>query len=310
MFGGYIRRRLFQTAFVLWLATTLTFLAFYFTPGDPAQVLLAASGASAEEVAQRRAELGLDASLPVQYIRYLIDLLQGDLGQSWLHGRSVARMIWEQLPPTVELSLAAMTIGVILGFALGILAAIRQGTWLDTLTSALAALGLAMPTYWTGLLAILFFSLYLRWLPATGDGSFRHLILPALTLGFALAGSIARLVRARVIEVMGQHYVLVARARGITPRPMLFGHILRPAIAPALTVIALQFGFLLGGAVITESVFARQGLGKLAVEAILWRDLPVVRGVVILGAVVYVLVNLLADLAQAWLNPRIRDELT
>ncbi len=307
--GRYIRRRLLQSAFVLWLAATLTFLAVYFTPGDSAQVLLAASGASAAQVAQRRAELGLDASLPVQYTRYLFDLLQGDLGQSWLHGRSVARMIFEQLPPTLELSLAAMMIGVILGFALGILAAIRQGTWVDTLTTTIAVIGLSTPTYWTGLLAILLFSLQLRWLPATGDGSFLHLILPAATLGFALSGSIARLVRARVVEVMSQHYVLAARSRGIPPRPVLLGHVLRPAIAPALTVIALQFGFLLGGAVVTESVFARQGLGKLAVEAILWRDLPVVRGVVVLGAVVYVLVNLLADLAQAWLNPRLRDEL-
>ena len=310
MWGRYIRRRLFQTAFVLWLAATLTFLAFYFTPGDPAQTLLAASGAGPAEIAQRRAELGLDAPLPVQYIRYLVNLLQGDLGQSWLHGRSVARMIGEQLPPTIELSLAAMIIGVFLGFALGILAAIRQGTWVDTLTTTLAVVGLSTPTYWTGLLVILFFSLYLGWLPSTGDGSFQHLILPASTLGFALAGAIARLVRARVVEVMGRQYVLAARARGIMPRPVLFIHILRPAIAPVLTVIALQFGFLLGGAVITESVFARPGLGKLAIEAILWRDLPVVRGVVILGAVVYVLVNLLADLAQAWLNPRLRDELT
>jgi ABC-type dipeptide/oligopeptide/nickel transport system permease component len=307
--AAYIQRRLLQSIFVLWLAATLTFLAFYFTPGDPAQVLLAASGASASEVAQRRAELGLDAGLPEQYINYLLALVQGDLGQSWLHGRSVARMILEQLPPTVELTLAAMTVGVIMGFALGILAAIRQGTWGDTAVTSLAVIGLSTPTYWTGLLAILLFSLHLGWLPATGNGGFQHLVLPAATLGFALSGSIARLVRASVVEVMSQQYVLAAHARGITPRLVLFGHVLRPAIAPTITLIALQFGFLLGGAVITESVFARQGLGKLAVEAILWRDLPVIRGVVILGAIVYVSVNLLADLAQVWLNPRLRDEL-
>ncbi|RME73702.1 MAG: ABC transporter permease [Chloroflexi bacterium] len=305
----YLRWRFLQAIFVLWLAATLAFVAFHFTPGDPAQSLLAASGASAAEIAARRAALGLDAPLPVQYARYLLDLLTGDLGQSWLHGRSVARMIGEQLPATAELAVAAMLIGAGVGIGLGLLAAIRQGTWLDTLATSLAVIGLSTPTYWSGLLAILFFSLHLRWFPATGQGDLRHLVLPALVLGFALSGSIARLVRARVVEVMAEPYVLAARARGITPRPVLLSHVLRPAMAPALTVIALQFGFLLGGAVVTESVFARQGLGRLAVEAILWRDLPVVRGVVLLSAAVYVLVNLLADLLQVWLNPRLRDTL-
>ncbi len=305
----YLRWRFLQAIFVLWLAATLAFVAFHFTPGDPAQSLLAASGASAAEIAARRAALGLDAPLPVQYARYLLDLLAGDLGQSWLHGRSVARMIGEQLPATAELAVAAMLIGAGVGIGLGLLAAIRQGTWLDTLATSLAVIGLSTPTYWSGLLAILFFSLHLRWFPATGQGDLRHLVLPALVLGFALSGSIARLVRARVVEVMAEPYVLAVRARGITPRPVLLSHVLRPAMAPALTVIALQFGFLLGGAVVTESVFARQGLGRLAVEAILWRDLPVVRGVVLLSAAVYVLVNLLADLLQVWLNPRLRDTL-
>jgi len=309
MITRYIGRRLVQAAFVLWLAATLAFVGLQLAPGDPAQALLAASGATPEEIAERRAQLGLDDPFLVQYARYLMDLARGDLGRSWLHGRPVSRMILEQLPATVELAVAAMLVGVALGLGLGILGAVRRSTWLDTAVTAVAAVGLSTPTSWSGILAILLFSLQLGWLPATGEGGLRHLVLPALVLGFALSGSIARLVRARVVEVMGEPFVLAARARGLPSQRVLCVHVLRAALAPALTVIALQLGFLLGGAVVTESVFARRGLGKLAVEAIVWRDLPVVRGVVVCGAIAYVLANLAADLAQAWLDPRLREGL-
>jgi peptide/nickel transport system permease protein len=307
MTARHVGRRLLQSVFVLWLAATLAFVAMQLTPGDPAQALLAASGATPEEIAERRAQLGLDDPFLVQYTRYLLDLMQGDLGRSWLHGRKVARMILEQLPPTAALALAATVVGVFLGLSLGVLAALHLSTWLDTVATTVAVLGLSMPTYWSGILAILLFSLQLGWLPATGEGDLRHLVLPATVLGFGFSGSVARLVRARVVEVMEEPFVLAARARGLPSRRVVFVHVLRAALAPALTVVALQFGFLLGGAVVTESVFARRGLGKLAVEAILWRDLPVVRGVVVCGALTYVLVNLVADLAHAWLDPRLRD---
>jgi peptide/nickel transport system permease protein len=166
-----------------------------------------------------------------------------------------------------------------------------------------------VPPYWSGILAILLVSLRLGWLPATGGGDLRHLILPALVLGFALSGSVARLVRARVVEVMDEPFVVAARGRGLSSRRVLFVYVVRAALAPALTVVALQLGFLLGGAVVTESVFARRGLGRLALEAILWRDLPVVRGVVVIGALAYILANLAADVAQGWLDPRVREEL-
>lgn len=305
----YTGRRLFQSVFVLWLVATLAFGALKLTPGDPAQALLAASGATPEEVAERRTELGLDDSLWYQYTRYLADLCGGDLGRSWLHGRPVRRMILEQLPATAELAFAATAVGVLMGLALGILAAVRRSTWVDTAVTAVAVLGLSTPTYWTGLLAILLFSLRLRWFPSTGEGGLRYLVLPALVLGFALAGSIARLVRAQVVEVIDAPFVVAARSRGVPAGRLLFVHVLRAALGPALAVTALQFGFLLSGAVITESVFARRGLGQLAVDAILWQDLPVVRGVVLVGAVAYVLANLLADLIQAWLDPRVREEL-
>ena len=296
-----------QAAFVLWLAATLAFVALQLTPGDPAQALLAASGATTQEITERRAQLGLDAPILIQYARYLLALAQGNLGQSWLHGRPVGRMILEQLAPTVALASAAMVVGSALGLGLGMLAALRRATWLDTAATAVAVLGLSTPTYWSGILAIYLFSLHLDWLPASGEGGARHLLLPALTLGFALSGSIARLVRARLIEVMEEPFVLAARARGLSSCRVLLVHVLRLALPPILTVVALQFGFLLSGAVVTESVFSRQGLGKLALEAITWRDLPVIRGVVVCGALAYVLVNLAADVAQIWLDPRLQD---
>ncbi len=304
----YASQRLLQVLLVLWLAATLAFVALQWVPGDPAQVLLAASGASPAQVAELRQQLGLDDPPLRQYLDYMLDLLRGDLGRSWLHGRAVTTMIMEQFPATAELAVAATAVGIVLGVAMGTLAAIRRTSWLDKAITAVAVVALSTPIYWSGLLAILLFSLHLHWLPASGSGDLGHLILPALVLGFALSGPIARLVRARVAEALGEPFVLSARARGLPAGRVLVGYALRAALAPALTVIALQLGFLRGGALVTESVFARAGLGKLAVQAILWRDLPVVRGVVVFAALVYVLVNLLADLAQLWLDPRLREE--
>lgn len=303
---GYVGRRLLAAAFVLWLAASLAFWALKLTPGDPAQALLAASGATQEQVAERRAQLGLDDPLLVQYVRYLADLARGDLGRSWLHGRPVGRMIAEQLPATVSLAVSATVVGILLGLPLGLLAAVRRSTWLDGLATAVATVGLSTPTYWSGLLAILVFSLWLGWLPATGAGDLRHLVLPSLVLGFAFSGSVARLIRARAASVIEAPFIVAARARGLSAWRVILVHVLRPAAGPVLAVTALQFGFLLSGAVVTESVFARQGLGRLAVDAIMWRDLPVVRGVVLVGAAAYVGVNLLADVAQVWLDPRLR----
>ncbi len=306
---GYLGQRLLAAILVLWLAASLAFLALKLTPGDPAQALLAASGATPAEVAEQRARLGLDAPLLTQYARYILDLCRGDLGRSWLHSRPVGKMIVEQLGPTVELATSATVVGLALGLLLGTLSAIRQQSWVDTVATTIAVVSLSTPTYWSGLLAILLFSLRLGWLPATGAGGPRHLVLPALVLGFALSGSIARVVRARMTEVLTAPFVLAARARGLPGRRVLLVHVLRAAAGPALTVTALQLGFLLSGAVVTESVFARPGLGRLAVEAILWRDVPVVRGVVLVGALAYVLVHLVADIAHAWLDPRLRETL-
>ncbi len=300
-------RKLLGAALVLWLAVTLAFVALQLTPGDPAQALMAASGATAGEIAARRAQLGLNQPVLAQYSRYLGDLLRGDLGQSWLQSLPVGQMILVQLPPTLELALAATLVGVALGFALGILAAVYRSTLVDTLATGIAVVGLATPTFWSGLLAILLFSLTLHWLPSAGEGDLRHLVLPAAVLGFALSGSIARVVRARVVQVLNAPFTLAAHAKGLLPRQVLWGHVLRNAAGPALAVAALQLGFLLSGAVVTESVFSRSGLGKLAVQAIVWRDLPVVRGIMVVGALAFVLTGLVADLARVWLDPRLRE---
>jgi len=303
-----ILRRVPQALCVVWLAATLAFAAMKLTPGDPAQALLAASGATPSEIAAERARLGLDDPVLVQYVRYLGELLRGNLGSSWLHGRPVSQMITERAGPTISLALAALTVGTALGVALGLVAAARQGTWLDTLVTGLAVTSLSIPVYWSGLLAILLFSLGLGWLPSSGEGDLRHLILPATVLGVASSGSIARLVRARMIEVLQAPYVTAARGRGLSGWHVLTAHVLRAALPSTVTVIALQLGFLLGGAVVTEAVFARRGLGQLALESIQWRDLPVVRGIIVFAAVAYMLTSLAADLVHAWLDPRLRED--
>jgi peptide/nickel transport system permease protein len=308
MLARYAGRRLGQSAFVLWLAATFAFVALQLAPGDPAQALLSASGATPDQIAERRAQLGLDDHPLVQYVRYLTDLARADLGESWLHGRPASQMVLEQLGPTVQLSLAATVIGTLIGVTLGVAGGACRSTWIDSVATALAAVGLSTPVYWSGTLAIALFSVHLGWLPATGGGRLDQLVLPALVLGFALAGPIARLVRVRVIELMQEDFVVAARARGLPAWRVILIHVLRPAIPPALTVVALQAGFLLGGAVVTETVFARPGLGALALQAILWRDMPVVRAVVLSGAIAYVLANLLADIARMWLNPRLLAE--
>lgn len=299
-------RRLLALIPTLWAVATLTFLALYLVPGDAAQMLLAESYATEEEIADRRAELGLDDGILIQYGRYLTRLLQGDLGRSFFSGRPVRLTIGEQLPSTLSLAGGALIIQVVVGLGLGVLSAAREGTWLDSVITSLASIGIAAPVFWSSLLAIWLFALVLDLLPATGQGGLEYLVLPASVLGLSSAGAVARVSRASVVEIGRQPYILVARSKGLKPPSVMLGHTLRVALLPALTVIGLQFGFLLGGAVVTETVFARQGLGRLLVEAILHKDMPVVLGVVLVGVVGYVLVNLITDILSTMLDPRLR----
>lgn len=295
------------TLAVLWGVVTSVFLLLWVLPGDPVEAMLVGSGASQAAIAQTRQQLGLDDPLPVQYGRYLLNTLRGDLGRSLFSNRPVTLTIGEQLPATLQLATAALLVAVIVGAILGILAALCAGTWIDRFAMGVAVLGVSVPVFWSGLLLIWAFSVGLNWLPATGANGWRHLVMPALVLGLAGAGPIARLMRASLLDVLRADYIRVARAKGL-PEVLVIGrHAVRNAIIPAITLVGLQAGFLLGGTVVTEMVFARPGLGRLVVEAILWKDLPVVQGVVLLIAATYVAINLLVDLATLALDPRLRQ---
>ncbi len=301
----YVARRLLAAIPVLWGVLTLVFVLIRLLPGDPAELMLAESGGSAEAIAYLRARLGLDDPLYVQYSRFLWDVLRGDLGRSIFTNRPVTQTILEQLPSTIELALAAMIIAVVIGSILGVAAALKRDSWWDSLCMSVAVAGVSVPIFWSGLLLITLFSATLRWLPATGQGSWRHLVMPAAVLSFASSGSIARLVRSSMLEVLSRDYITTARAKGLRERLVIHRHALKNAFIPVITMIGLQFGFLLGGAVVTETVFSRQGIGRTVLDAILWKDFPVVQGVVLLAAVIYTVVNLLVDLSYAFIDPRI-----
>jgi peptide/nickel transport system permease protein len=302
----YVGKRLITSIPVLWGVTTLAFLMMHLLPGDPAELMLAESGGSSQSIAQLRHQLGLNDPLYVQYGRFLANALRGDLGRSIFTNRPVIRTILEQLPHTVQLAAAAMMVAVTIGTALGIAAALNRNTWVDTLCVTIAVAGASMPIFWSGVLLILLFSSLLHWLPATGQGSLKHLIMPAIVLGLASSGSIARLVRSSMLEVLGQQYITAARSKGLSECLVVCRHALKNALIPVITVIGLQFGYLLGGTVVTETVFSRQGLGWLVVDAILWKDFPIVQGTVLLAAAIYTLVNLLVDILYAFIDPRIR----
>jgi len=303
----FILRRLITALIVLWGTATVVFLLLRVLPGDPAETILAGSGASPAAIAQTRQQLGLDDPLLTQYAHYLLSVLRGDLGRSLFSNRPVALTIAEQAPATLQLAAAALTVAVVVGLSLGILAALHAGDWVDRAAVGVAALGASVPVFWSGLLLVWVFSVGLNWLPATGAGSWRHLVMPAAVLGLVGAGPIARLVRASLLDVLRADYITVARAKGLSESVVIGRHALRNAIIPTLTLIGLQAGFLLGGTVVTEAVFARPGLGRLVVDAILWKDLPVIQGVVLLIAATYVIVNLLVDLAALALDPRLRS---
>ena len=302
----YIARRLVQAVLVLLGVSVLVFSMIYLLPGDPVLTMLGDQVVAAEVVENARRQLGLDQPAPVQYGRFLWRALQGDLGRSWRSNQAVTATILEQLPATLQLTVCGLGLAVVLGVVLGLIAAVRQNSPADSFSMFLALIGVSMPSFWLGLLLIYFFSLRLGWIPATGYGGGKRLILPAFTLGLQASAIIARLVRSSVLEVLRQEYITTARAKGLAEWRVLAGHALRNALIPVVTVVGLQFGGLLGGAVIIETVFARQGIGRVAVVAITGKDFPMVQGIVLFVAAVYVLVNLAVDLVYAWLDPRIR----
>ena len=284
------------------LVAMMTHLA----PGDPVVLMVGDAPARPEQLDAIRHSLGLDRPLPVQIVSRTTQMLRGDLGRSLRSNRPVADDLLRVLPLTLQLALAAMAFAVAIGVPAGVLAAVRRGQWLDSQVSAFAVLGFSMPTFLTGLLLISFFAVYLRWFPTSGQEGARTLVLPAVALGWYAAGALARLVRSGMLEVLQQEYVTVARAKGLRETLVVGRHALRNALIPTVTLATVQFGTLLSGAVVVETVFGRDGLGRLIVIGILEKDFPVVQGAVLVTAVIYTLTNLLADLLYLRLDPRLR----
>ncbi|MBV9173419.1 MAG: ABC transporter permease [Chloroflexi bacterium] len=302
----YAAQRLAQAVPVLLGISVLTFLMLHLIPGDPVSVFAGDKPLTPERAAELRHQYGLDRPLAVQYWDYASHALRGDLGLGLRSQRPVLDSILEVLPGTVQLTLAALSIAAIVGITLGVVAAVTHGSWIDTAVMAVAILGISTPVFYSSLLLILLFSFTLAWFPATGQGGLERLVMPATALGVSSAAVLARLVRSSMLEVLSQEYVTTARAKGLAARVVLTRHALKNALIPAVTMLGLQLGALLGGAVVTETIFSRPGIGRLAVDAILNRDFPLVQGTVMFAATTYVLVNLLVDVSYAALDPRIR----
>jgi len=284
----------------------VVFIALRVLPGSVADKLVADFGMSAADIARLEAQWGLDEPIVVQFGRFVSDAIQGDLGRSVWSRRPVTQQIAQQLPATAELAGWSMLIAVSIGFPLGILAAVRRDTWWDTLSMGVALIGVSMPNFWLGLVLIMVFGATLGWLPMAGSGGWQHLVLPAFTLGFSLSGIIARLVRAAMLEALNQDYVRTARSKGLQERVVSWKHALRNALIPVVTVLGLQIAGLLNGAVIIETVFSRPGIGRMLVNGVIDKDFPIVQGVVILVAGVYVFANIVVDLLYAAIDPRIQ----
>ena len=305
--GAWLVRRIGAAVLSAWLVLTLAFFALRWLPGDALDATMARAGWSAEAIAARRAELGLDAPPAQQYVAYLGGVLRGDWGRSLISGQAVGAMIAQNARPTVTLALAALWVALALGVAWGVLAGAASWRALRYGAEALSTLALSTPVYWTATLAIYLFAVLLGWLPGTGGDGPRALILPALVLGFHAAGGIAQVTARSLREAWAEDFVRTARAKGLPPWDVL-DHVLRVGLLPVIAVAALQLSFLLGGTVITETIFVRQGLGRVFLDAITDRDYPVVQGLVVLAALSVNLVHTLADVLYALVDPRVRRE--
>ena len=303
--AAHIVRTLLLSLITLIGVSVLIFLMLRVLPGDPARVL-AGLNASEEQVAQLRERLGLDESLLAQYWQFITGVVQGDLGQSARTSRPVSSEIAVRLPATLILAVVATVVGSIVGITAGVIAAVRRNSILDHTISSVAMMGVSMPVYWLGLLLILLFAVTLGWLPAAGSGEPLSIVLPAVTLAAFSTALISRMTRASMLEVMGQDYIRTAEAKGAPPKTVIIKHGLRNAFIPILTVISLQFGALLGGAVLTETVFGWPGIGRLLVDSIGARDFAVVQGIVLVYAAAFILLNVIVDVLYVVVDPRIR----
>jgi len=303
----YVSLRILFALPALWLIVTMVFLLAHIVPGDPVQQMLG-EGARAEDLIQLRHALGLDVPVSVQYVRYLKGIVHGNLGESFRFHEPVSKVVLEHYPATFELAIVALLVCAAIGIPAGLLAAERRATATDHAVGIFTLFGLSVPNFALGPVLILVFSVILGWLPVSGRGGPAHLILPAITLGASLAAILTRMVRTSVIEELSSDYVRTARAKGLSPVAVLFGHAFRNALIPTLTILGLQFGTLLAGTIVTETIFSWPGIGRLAVQAINARDYPLLQGCILLIAVSYVLVNLLTDFVYAFVDPRVRLE--
>src|SRR5262245_13679298 len=301
----FVLRRLGFTVPVLIGVATLVFALIHLVPGDPAAAMLGES-ASPSDLTELRSKLGLDRPLLIQYQHFLSGLFVGDLGTSFRYNTPVTHEISQRLWPTVQLALVAMIVAVSAAVPLGILGALYRGRLIDQAAMTLSLAGIAMPNFWLGPVLAMVFSVGLGWLPVSGIGTWRHLVLPALTLGGTLAAVTARMTRASLIDELRELYVLAARARGLSRTRAVMRHAFRNSLIPVVTIIGLQLGSVLTGTIITETIFSWPGVGRLMIQAINFRDYPLVQGCILLIAVTYVLMNLVVDLVYAWLDPRIR----
>jgi peptide/nickel transport system permease protein len=311
----FLARRLLHLGPVLLGVSVIVFLVLHLAPGDPAEIMLGAN-ANREDLERLRTQLGLDQPLHVQYVTWIGHVARGDLGRSLWMKRPVLGEVLERFKATLLLTGTALFLSTVGGIALGIASARRANSLLDRLSAVASLFGASMPTFWLGIVLMVIFSLWLGWLPASGmyapygGGGLRdllaHLVLPAITLAAASITIIARLTRAAMLEMLGQDYVRTARAKGLAERPVVWRHALKNALIPIVTVVGVQAGYLLGGAVLTETVFAWPGVGTLVVQGILARDIPLVQGGVLVIALSFVLVNLAVDALYAWLDPRIK----
>lgn len=303
--SGYLVHRLALSAIAMLGVITIVFILLHVS-GDPAS-LLVTQDATLQDMERIRQAYGLDRPLSVQYARFIERVIRGDLGYSYRQGLPVTELIFDRIGATFRLALASLAVAIVLGVALGMAAAVRRGSGVDTAAMTVALLGTSMPSFWFGLLLIIVFGVKLGWLPVSGYGGLDHLVMPALVLGGFYAAQVGRLTRTSLLEVLAQDYIRTGQAKGLRPRTVLFRHALRNAALPVLTVLGLSFGQMLGGAIVVESIFAWPGMGRLAVQAVLGRDFPVVQGVTIVGAAVFLAVNLTVDLIYGWVDPRLRS---
>lgn len=301
---GYILKRLFHSIFVLVGISLVVFIILHLT-GDPAALLMPMD-ATPEQVAQFRQEMGFNDPIFVQYWRFFKGTLRGDFGVSFRHSQPALELVMERMPATIQLTAAAMVIALVVAIPVGIISAIRRNSLLDHIGMTGALLGQSTPVFWLGIMLILIFSVTIQWFPSSGRGEMQHLVLPAITLGMFTMARTARMMRSSMLEVLGQEYMKTAKAKGLNPGMVILKHALKNAAIPVVTIIGMELGTLLGGAVITETIFAWPGVGRLAVQAIYNRDYPVVQAAVFILASVFVLVNLVVDLLYTYLDPRVK----